>query len=91
MRSQKKSPNPHFPIGRSGTDVDGDDGICPHSSRRTNNCQDTLSISRLGVVFINIFTHGFYASSSPKHKNSVKLSVCFCSFGIYARKTYVEH
>jgi hypothetical protein len=42
VRSQKKSPNPHFPIGRSGTDVDGDDGICPHSSRRTNNCQDTL-------------------------------------------------
>jgi len=39
------------------------------------------------VHFINIFTRSFYAHSSPKHKNSVKSSVSFFNFGIYACKS----
>ncbi len=33
-----------------------------------------------GVDFINIFTNSFYARSSPKRKNSVKLSSIFLRF-----------
>jgi len=32
-------------------------------------------------------TYSFYAHSSPKHKNSVKLSVSFYAFGIYTLKS----
>jgi len=31
-------------------------------------------------------TYSFYARSSPKRKNSVKLSVSFYAFGTYERK-----
>jgi len=41
-----------------------------------------------GVVdFINIFMRSFYAKSSPKRKNSVKSSVSFYAFVIYACKS----
>ncbi len=40
-----------------------------------------------GVNFINMFTHSFYAHSSPKRKNSVKSSVSFYAFWIYVRKS----
>jgi len=40
-----------------------------------------------GVNFINIFTRSFYKRSSPKRKNSVKLSVSFYTFGIYSCKS----
>ncbi len=35
---------------------------------------------------VNIYTGGFYTRSSPKRKNSVKLSVSFYAYGICARK-----
>ncbi len=40
-----------------------------------------------GVDFTNIFMYSFYARSSQKRKNSVKLSVSFYAFGIYERKS----
>ncbi len=44
-----------------------------------------------GFNFINIFTHSCYARSSPERKNSVKLSVSFYAFGIYARKSCTQN
>jgi len=41
----------------------------------------------LGLSFTNTFMYSFYALSSQKRKNSVKLSVSFCAFGIYWRKS----
>jgi len=43
--------------------------------------------SRSGVNFTNIFTYSFYARSSQKCKNSVKLLVSFYAFGIYWSKS----
>ncbi len=40
-----------------------------------------------GLSFTNIFTNSFYACSSQKCQNSVKLSVTFYAFGIYWRKS----
>jgi hypothetical protein len=36
-----------------------------------------------GVDFTNMFKSSFYAYSSQKHKDSVKLSVSFYALGIY--------
>ncbi len=38
--------------------------------------------------FHQCFTISFYASRSRKHKNSFKLSVSFCNFGIFGRKSW---
>jgi len=40
------------------------------------------------VDFTNMFTRSFYAGRSLKGKNSVKLSVSFCAFGIFADKSF---
>jgi len=40
-----------------------------------------------GLNFTNIFTYSFYARSSQKRKNLIKLSVSFYAFGIYWLKS----
>jgi len=50
-------------------------------------CMLTRMCWRHGLNLINIFSYSFYARSSQKRKNSVKLSVSFYAFVIYWRKS----
>ncbi len=65
-----------------------------HSTFEKTGCKNiwkvklfSLHLQKAGLNFTNIFTYSFYARSSQKHKNSVKLSVTFYTFGIYWRKS----
>ncbi len=74
---------------------------CPQNQTVMKNYElvkigDTLNIIRpllslLGLNFNNIFMYSFYARSSQKRKNSVKLSVTFYAFRSCVRKSCTQN
>jgi len=54
-----------------------------NSHTYTHKTHTQLSLTLAILNFTKIFTRSFYARSSQKTENSVKLSVSFYTFGIY--------